>query len=134
MIAWGGPLRRAALLASGGALLALFARRVLGRRFARYEVQGRSMLPALAPGDYVIVDYGAYRQAAPRLGDVVLLRDPRDPRREVVKRIRRVASDHVWVEGDNPAASTDSRTYGHVSSENVLGRVRWRYWRSGGPV
>lgn len=101
----------------------------LRRRFLRYEVRGHSMMPALDPGDWVIVDRTAYRRRFPRKGEIVLARDPRDPAREIVKRV-----DHtdlhggVWLAGDNPAASTASETFGPVSRGELIGRVRWRYW------
>lgn len=49
--------------------------------------------------------------------------------RRIVKRV-----DHVdfhgalWLLGDNAEASTDSRTFGAVPREAIIGRVRWRYW------
>jgi len=102
------------------------------RRFMRYEIAGESMLPALAPGDYVVVDRGAYRRSRPRRGHVVLARDPREPARTIVKRVARVdLHGALWLLGDNPGASTDSRTFGAVAPEAVIGRVRWRYWPPG---
>jgi type IV secretory pathway protease TraF len=47
----------------------------------------------------------------------------------MVKRIQAV--DHqgnVFLRGDNPALSTDSRHFGSVPRNLVLARVRWRYW------
>jgi nickel-type superoxide dismutase maturation protease len=99
------------------------------RRFMRYEIAGESMLPALSAGDYVVVDRGAYRRTRPRRGQVVLARDPREPGRTIVKRVARVdLHGGLWLLGDNPEASTDSRTFGAVPPESVIGRVRWRYW------
>jgi nickel-type superoxide dismutase maturation protease len=102
------------------------------RRFMRYEIAGESMLPALAPGDYVVVDRRAYRRTRPRRGQVVLARDPREPGRTIAKRVARVdLHGGLWLLGDKPAASTDSRTFGAVTPESVIGRVRWRYWPPG---
>ena len=39
-----------------------------------------------------------------------------------------VPQGHVWVEGDNPLFSIDSRHYGPVTLENVCGRVIYRLW------
>lgn len=123
----GLPLRLA-LLAAGSVLLALGGRRV-ARRFRRYEVTGESMLPALRPGDWVIVDSMAYRGRAPRAGEVALALDPRDPSRTLVKRVAGVeAGGATQLLGDNPDASTDSRTLGAFAPSLLAGRVRWRYW------
>src|SRR5436190_1345176 len=61
-------------------------------------------------------------------GDVVLLHRP--DRREllVVKRVRnRLGDGRLWLEGDNPLASDDSRLFGPVGPEEIVGRVVWRY-------
>ena len=103
--------------------------RCLGRRFTRYEIAGESMLPALRPRDWVIVDRLAWERSEPREGEIALVRDPRDPRRTLVKRIHvREPGGDLWLLGDNAAASTDSRTFGAFPPDALLGRVRWRYW------
>ncbi len=78
------------------------------------------MLPTLRPGDCLLV-----RPGGVRVGDVVVARFVARPDLLVVKRaVRRVGG--LWdVEGDNPAASDDSRRYGPAQ---VLGRVVLRYW------
>ncbi len=87
------------------------------------------MVPALAPGEWVVVR----RTSSPRVGSVVVVRRPG---RLVVKRAIRHGDEGWWVEGDNAAASDDSRVFGHVADADVLGEVRWRYrpLRSAGRV
>lgn len=125
-----GLLGRAALLCLGLMVAGLVLHR-LTRRFTRYEVQGESMLPALAPGDYLIIDRWAYASRPPRPGEIVLLCDPRDQDRVIIKRVRWTVPDGVWVEGDNAAASTDSRHFGPVGRQLLIGRMRWLYWHGG---
>jgi nickel-type superoxide dismutase maturation protease len=111
-------------LAIGG-LAGAFALERLRRRLFSVAVAGESMAPTLNDGDWLIVD----RNLDPRPGDVVLLMDPRDHTRELIKRVHDIDASHgIWVEGDNPAASTDSRTFGRVDSARILGRVVARYW------
>jgi len=117
-------LFRSALIAAGVGL----AYRV-GRRFRRFAISGRSMLPTLSPGDWVLVDEFAYHSALPRRGHVVVAADPREPERHLVKRVTSVdLHGAVRLEGDNADESTDSREFGAVPASNLKGRVRWRYW------
>lgn len=102
----------------------------------RVAVKGLSMAPTLLPGDHLLV------RPARRLRrrDLVVVRDPDAAARWVVKRVvalpgqsvvvdgRRLdAGDGIVVLGDNPAQSTDSRTYGAVPLDAVHGRVWYRY-------
>lgn len=99
------------------------------RRIRRYEVAGESMVPTFFPGDFVLVDRLAFRKRMPRPGEIVVLRDPRDPERELVKRVVRVdLHGQIWAEGDNLAESTDSRSFGPVPASLVEGKVLLRYW------
>ena len=84
-------------------------------------VQGLSMLPALRPGDCLLVRPGARICA----GDVVVARFPARPDLLVVKRAVRPVGELWWLEGDNTAATDDSRRYG---PGQVLSRVVLRYW------
>ena len=105
-----------------GAVVAFILRRV-----ARVEVDGDSMLPTLLPGDRLFVVHGL----RPRPGDLVTLPDPRSPARVVVKRVTTVARDGtrtLEVRGDNPDASTDSRTFGPVPARSIRGRAVYRYF------
>ncbi len=98
------------------------------RRFVCWEIDGRSMLPALCPGDWVIVEAMTRASRPVRTGDVVLVPDPRDSRRMLVKRVVRMSEEnHAWIEGDNPAESTDSRQFGPVRAGDIVGRVIFRY-------
>ena len=64
-----------------------------------------------------------------RVGDVVVARRPDRPELEIIKRIAAIdAGGAIVLEGDNPAASTDSRQFGPVTREHIVARVRWRYW------
>ena len=96
--------------------------------FARYRVAGQSMAPSLSADERVVVNKLAYRFSKPRPGDLVVLRDPRQPERLLLKRIDREAGEDGWlVLGDNPAASTDSRQFGPVGPELIIGKVWFRY-------
>jgi nickel-type superoxide dismutase maturation protease len=99
------------------------------RRATTVEVAGDSMRPTLDPGDRLVVIRIGRRPVRP--GDLVTVPDPRRPERVMVKRVAAVTGGSVVVEGDNPAASTDSRTFGPVPTSTLGGRVVYRYWPEG---
>jgi nickel-type superoxide dismutase maturation protease len=96
--------------------------------FSRVVVSGDSMLPTLEPGDRLLVLRHVHRRGL-RLGDLVTVCDPRDdgPRRVLVKRVGGADRESVEVVGDNPDASTDSRSFGRVPLAFVTGKVLYRY-------
>ena len=120
---------RGLLLWSLQAAIAVLAAR---RGLDVVDVRGRSMAPALLPGDRLLVA----RVGSSRVGNVVLAADPRDQRRELVKRVSGLDAGGVTLRGDNPSESTDSRTFGTVPRSAVRWRVIGRYWPPGriGPV
>jgi signal peptidase I len=106
----------------------------------RYAVEGRSMLRAYAPGDRLLVEAVSYRLRRPRIGEVVVVRQPADGRLDL-KRIvagtgatvminaeeRVLGHDEWYVLGDNLSESQDSRTLGPVKTRDIVGRVWLRY-------
>ncbi len=88
------------------------------------------MRPTLEPGDWLLADPEAYASIAPAVGDLVLVPDPREPSRLLVKRVTEVHDDgrELFVTGDAHDETTDSRTFGPVSTKTVVGRPWFRYW------
>ena len=93
----------------------------------RYRVEGESMLPDVSPGERVLVNRAAYWLGKPTTGDLVVLRDPRDSNRLLLKRLDEREGDRWRVVGANASASTDSRTFGPVGRELLVGKVLLRY-------
>jgi len=92
----------------------------------RVKVAEVSMLPALRPGDWLLVR----RTPRIRAGQIVLARHPGRPDMLIVKRAARRVPGGWWLESDNPGAgAVDSRRFGPVPA--VEGRVLFRYWRPG---
>ncbi len=88
------------------------------------------MAPTLLPGDRIVVESRSYTQRAPRPGEVVLAADPREPQRELIKRVASVDAELGEVEllGDAPSESTDSREFGRVPVGSIRWRAALRYW------
>ena len=114
-------------LALGAGLAAVAAAR---RWFDVVEVQGSSMAPTLVPGEWLLVERRTYARRPPRMGEIVLAADPREPTRELIKRVAAVdePAGTVDLRGDAPEASTDSRTFGAIPMSAVRWRVVARYW------
>ena len=87
------------------------------------------MAPSLLPGDWLLADPEAYRLRSPRVGELVLVTDPRERSRRLAKRVAAVGADgRLEVRGDAAGASTDSRVFGSVDPVSVEGRPWFRYW------
>lgn len=107
----------------------------------RVAVEEGSMAPALAPGDWLLLDPTSRRW--PRRGSVVVFREP-DSGILAIKRVAagpgdrvrisagllHLGPDEAWLLGDNSAVSLDSRRYGPVPLGALVGRAWFRY----GPV
>ncbi|GGY68856.1 nickel-type superoxide dismutase maturation protease [Streptomyces xanthochromogenes] len=88
------------------------------------EVLGTSMVPTLLHGDQLLVHYGAEL----RIGDVAVLRHPLQQDLLIVKRLMELRESGWWVLGDNTDDEVvDSRAFGAVPVDLVLGRVRGRF-------
>ncbi|MGB3532385.1 MAG: nickel-type superoxide dismutase maturation protease [Microcoleaceae cyanobacterium] len=100
----------------------------LSRQRRRFRVTGLSMLPLLQPGDEILVNCHAYQHRHPQPGDIIIAQHPYKPQTRIVKRVTEVRADGAcFVRGDNPAESTDSRAFGWMSSEQILGQVTSRF-------
>lgn len=89
----------------------------------RVRIVGPSMEPALRNNEWWV----ARRTATLRPGDVALIVHPKRPDALIVKRLARRDDTGWWVLGDNPDQSEDSRQFGAVPAENVIGRLWFRY-------
>ncbi|MEO7795981.1 MAG: signal peptidase I [Thermoanaerobaculia bacterium] len=124
-------------------LLALFVRAFL---LEVVSVPSESMVPTLVPGDQVVVNrflysgprFGLLPRRPVERGDVLLFRPPFDRRLKFVKRCAGLPGDWedggvlppgvLWMEGDARLLSFDSRRFGPVPDEDVLGRVVAVLW------
>ncbi len=94
-----------------------------GRGHRHVIVHDDSMRPTLRPGDRLDVDLGAYRDRAPVPGEIVVVRDPEEAGRLIVKRVESVGESGVFVVGDDRSRSRDSRAFGPVPLHALVGRA-----------
>ncbi|MGV2828195.1 nickel-type superoxide dismutase maturation protease [Myxosarcina sp. GI1(2024)] len=98
------------------------------RRRKRFRVTGNSMQPLLQPGEEILLDRHAYQKSLPQVGDIVIATHPLRPELIIVKRVILVRADgNLFLQGDNPAESSDSRTFGAVNLKHILGKVTSRF-------
>ena len=76
------------------------------------------MAPSLHAGQFVIGRQT--RELQP--GDVVIVSHNG---LEKIKRIEKRQGDLIYLLGDNPAASTDSRQFGWVQANSIVAKVIW---------
>jgi signal peptidase I len=67
---------------------------------ARIRVDGASMEPTLASGEYVIVNRISYRLRTPHRGDIIVFHFPRDPKEEYIKRLIGLPGDEVEIKNN----------------------------------
>jgi|SRR5688572_17523874 phage repressor protein C with HTH and peptisase S24 domain len=86
------------------------------------RVVGLSMAPTLKPGQ-IVFGYDFYKKLGPGTVVIVLHEGV-----EKIKRIARVERDRVFILGDNPAVSTDSRDFGAIPMSSVKAKVLYFTW------
>ena len=88
------------------------------------------MAPTYQDGDWLLVswfDGGLSPLVAERtLGKVVVIEREERPGIFLVKRLQKSHGGNFWVQGDNEE-STDSRTWGWIPSNEIVGVVLFRY-------
>jgi hypothetical protein len=90
------------------------------------------MAPTFNDGDWLLVWYSPHMKI--QVSQLVVLRRPLDERAKVaslfVKRVAGISESFVTVHGDNKDASTDSRQWGDIPREEIIGKVIGRYHKS----
>ena len=101
--------------------------------FALTVVKGRSMEPTLADGQLILIGKCRpfFNRSALKHGDIIVFTMDGET---LVKRVGYIGGDHtpdgqllpkgfLYVLGDNPPMSEDSRAFGPIAITQVIGRV-----------
>jgi len=97
-------------------------------------ISGNSMLPTLKNNSMIIVDQYLFKLFTIKKEDILIFRVEND---EVIKRIHglpgetietkerqlTLKKDEIYVLGDNPKESIDSRMYGPLKINNIVGKI-----------
>lgn len=95
--------------------------------------EGRSMIPAIMPGSLLLINRAAYglrvpwteryvlRWKQPSAGDIVVFKTPLGE--TAVKRCASAGEEGFFALGDNTGESFDSRSYGFIRNDSILGKV-----------
>jgi signal peptidase I len=95
-------------------LINLFLLRLLLVKFKIFQVSGMSMYPTLKPGDIVI----SSKSSNLKPGNIAIFKETGSDLL-AIKRVAYISSTgKMWLEGDNPEFSYDSRSYGEVDLNN----------------
>lgn len=99
---------------------------------SRVRVVGRSMWPILQPGDEVLIESFVPNQSVLQVGDIVTLWHPTQSDLKIIKRITQIEYSETelqryFLQGDNAEESTDSRHFGWIKADQILGKVVCRF-------
>ncbi|MGH2499767.1 MAG: S24/S26 family peptidase [Candidatus Limnocylindria bacterium] len=92
--------------------------------FFRVAVSGESMAPTLREGDWLIA---VRSRRAPRAGELVILRDPADPARLLVKRVASRQGRRFTVASEAIEHGAHFSPRLALAPEDVVGRPVLRY-------
>ena len=96
-----------------------FSKKPSKRRLLLRRVVGASMLPTFKQDEIVVASTNVSNV---RVGDVVMFEH------DGLEKIKRVADKRpgeVYVLGDNPNASSDSRSFGWLNEKSVKAKIIW---------
>lgn len=77
------------------------------------------MLPTLKSGQDILVLCWFFKI---KVGDILAIKVNG---KEMVKRLQTVSDQKYYVVGDNEKESTDSRNFGWISRDQIIGKVAW---------
>ena len=89
----------------------------------KFKVKEKSMEPAIKEGSILFISRYHYLFRKPKVGEIIILRDPTNVKRFIIKRVEETKGNKVFVVGDNRSESIDSRQFGWIEINNIIGKV-----------
>jgi len=81
------------------------------------------MSPTLKQGDIVIADTWIDSEKI-AVGDIIIFEHPEIPKANIIKRVSSLKKNSVYVLGDSPNNSLDSRLLGDIEKEAIKGKAK----------
>lgn len=111
--------------------LGIYNQRIKLLGFSPFFIPSDSMTPAIQPGDFIMVDTWKNHIGGFHVGDIIVFSQPTKNGQTLVKRITKIQLENVekkltmqyYVLGDNKKNSFDSRHFGLVNSDIIIGKV-----------
>lgn len=88
---------------------------------AKFKVSGHSMEPTIKYGQYILVSKLPYIFSKPKNKDIIAFRNKN--REILIKRIIKIKGNRYFIQGDNLKDSLDSRSFGYISKNDILGKI-----------
>jgi len=85
------------------------------------------MEPLFKEGDRIVINRWAYIFSKPTPGDFVTFEHPNKKGKVLLKKIKKVVGDESLVTGINENDSEDSRRFGKIKGDKILGKVWFKY-------
>ena len=85
-------------------------------------VQGDSMSPLLLDGDELLVS----RKHRPKVNNIVVAKHPTNSAIVLIKLVEKVRDGEFYLAGVNQSSSSDSRDFGWLSNDHMIGLVTSR--------
>jgi len=137
-----------------------------------HKVSGLSMFPTMHDADFLITEKISYKLGEPKMGNIIVLKNPRDESQDFIKRIVALPGDTIKIQdgsvfvngallpesylptgtpthagtflsegatvkagpnqyfvfGDNRGHSSDSREWGAITKQEIIGKAFFRYF------
>jgi signal peptidase I len=105
------------LYIASAVVLALLVQKFIIRPFI---VNGASMDPTFATGDYLLIDEVSYKLGEPERGDVVVFKAPPEPDKFFIKRIIGLPGETVIIKGSSVTIKNSENPKGFSLSEDFI--------------
>lgn len=83
------------------------------------------MYPTFQHGEVILANKLSYIFSTPKIDNVVVVKR-KEKNMTILKRITSIENSKFFVEGDNKQESTDSRDFGMIEKEEIIGKVLFK--------